>query len=425
MKKTIILIIAFSLIISSAIPVYADDISTSSAINSINSIKAVSDTKAAGDTVDPVSSSGYRYQLITNGVGSTPITISKWADIVTQITQSIAYSSDFLRTNISSIYGLMTSYFINHNSTGYYYWDWTPSGGVYQGAPESAENITQAIRAIGTQLTKTLSYNTEYAYQTYQSLLNGLNISFSPYWDDVKNALDPNSLGGFPLAIQNNPSQTLARYRQQENGGSTSDLSWDLSVRKGNALGNIFFYLATLNTSAVYFFRDVSSGIATGNTSDVITNSDLTTTSLGRVSIWSDIRKIGGNLSNHLARLDYVLASDDEIAAREAAQDNQDAFINDFLDSNGAGSASTSDIGDMSGISSSVQDILSTGVSPTSAFSSMDSNSSAWDWFKNDTKNALDTTSSNRRNIKSSDSDTPLLDNYYSDLQEKLKVYKK
>lgn len=425
MKKTIIFIIAFSLFISSAIPVYADDISTSSAINYINSIKAVSDTKAAGDTVDPVSSTGVRYQLGTNGISTTNVVISKWADIVTHITQSFAYSSDYIRSSINNIYNQLSQYLYSSGTTGYYLWDWTPTGGVYQGAPMSAQSVITQLRNMGTYLSKMLSYNTEYAYQTYQSLLNGLNISFSPYWDDVKNALDPNGLGGFPLAIQNSPSQTLARYRQQENGGSTSDLSWDLSVRKGNALGNIFFYLATLNTSAVYFFRDVASGVATGNTSDVITNHDLTTTSLGRVSIWSDIRKIGGNLSNHLARLDYVLASDDEIAAREAAQDNQDAFVNDFLDSNGAGSASASDIGDMSGISAGVQDILSTGVSPASAFSSMDSNSSAWDWFKNDTKNALDTTTSNRRNIKSSDSDTPLLDNYYSDLQEKLKVYKK
>lgn len=419
-KKIFSIILSLSVVVFSISPVFAIENTTSSAIKELNSVIAVYDTRAAGDTVDPVSSSGVRYQLGSNGISTANVIISKWADIVTHITQSFAYSSDYIRSSINNIYNLLSQYLYSSTTTGYYLWDWTPSGGVYQGAPMSAQSVITQLRNMGTSLSKMLSYNTEYAYQTYQSLLNGLNISFSPYWDDVKNALDPNGMGGFPLAIQNSPSQTLARYRQQENGGSSSDLSWDLSVRKGNALGNIFFYLATLNTSAVYFFRDVSSGIATGNTSDVITNPDLTTTSLGRVSIWSDIRKIGGNLSNHLARLDYVLASDEEIEARRAASSNQQSVVNNFIKSSGSGSASVSDFEGIASAGSNIKDALNSNVSIENAFSSLSSNSSAWDWFTQSTANSLDSTTDQNR--RSSNYDTPLLDTYYSDLMEILKV---
>lgn len=413
MKRTIIFIISLSLLISSTIPVYADDISIGSAIKSI---KAVSDTKAAGDTVDPVSSSGTRYTLASNGVTTATAIISKWADIVTHITYSFAYSADYIRTSINNIYSLMTSYFRSTNTTGYYYWDWTPTGGVNQGAPESTETVIQAIRNIGMQTTKSLAYVTEYTYQIYQNILNGLNLKVV---DNPDNGFNQSYLW---KRYENGSVGSFTTYRQLADGTSAS-ATWGLTNH--SALETIAYILTRYDNS---FFQFASGMIKNWQNANVnLYNSDLTSYSMGTSgnSFWYDFRRAASNISMHLARLDYVLASDDEIEAREAAQDNQDAFVNDFLDSNGAGSASASDIGDMSGISSGVQDVLSTGVSPTSAFSSMGSDSSAWDWFKNDTKNALDTTSSNRRNIKSSDSDTPLLDNYYSDLQEKLKVYKK
>lgn len=407
MKKTIIFIIAFSLIISSAIPVYADDISTGSAINSINNIKAVSDTKAAGDTVDPVSSTGTRYSLSSNGVGTANAIISKWADIVTHLTYSFAYSADYIRTAINNIYNIMTSYFRSTNTTSYYYWDWTPTGGVNQGAPETTETIIQAVRNIGMQTTKSLAYSTEYLYQLYDKFINGTGFDVNVANNNFDKWLNV-GYGKFDQ-YYSNPGTYNQQYRLWDITNSSSYLYalLDSIVRSGNTLATIS---ALTNYRGYISYLDDNLIVQQGNWFN---------------SFPQAIKEYGYFIQSDLKRLRYVLASDDEIAAREAAQDNQDAFVNDFLDSNGAGSASASDIGDMSGISSSVQDILSTGVSPTSAFSSMDSNSSAWDWFKNDTKNALDTTSSNRRNIKSSDSDTPLLDNYYSDLQEKLKVYKK
>lgn len=402
-KKILSIILVITLILFSVVPSFA----------------------ANGDTVAPVSSTGsVNYYNGTSSYASYNATVSNWGNLITYITDGFARSirslanviSNASNNEITSIDNVWTRLGVILSSVDQIegYIDGLESGIA------TVYSYLGDIKGYTDQIETKIDTSNINTGNIFNILSNGLNISFSPYWDSVKDALDPNGLGGFPLAVQNQPSQTLARYRQQENGGTSSDLSWDLSVRKGNALGNIFFYLATLNTSAVYFFRDVSSGIATGNTSDVITNPDLTTTPLGRVSIWSDIRKIGGNLSNHLARLDFVLASDEEIEARSAAASNQESVVDNFIKSSGDGSASASDFADIASAGSSIKDALYSNVSVENAFSSLSSTSSAWDWFTQSTANSLDSTTNQNR--KSSNNDTPLLDTYYSDLMEILKV---
>lgn len=408
-KKIISLTLAFCLVLLSVVPCFADEIVTPSAILST---KALSDTKAAGDTVDPVSSSGYRYQLFSNGVGSTPITISKWADIVTQITQSIAYSSDFLRTNISSIYGLMTSYFISNNTTGYYYWDWNPAGGVNQGAPETTETVIQAIRNIGMQTTKSLAYITEYSYQIYQNILNGLNLKV------VDNTANGFSQAYFWKKWLTGSNVQLNTINANGDLNATNRFDFGSNSILGGIEAILYYYGNGLVTSASRLTQHVvDSSYATN---DYLYDTDLVGTNMSKDSLWSNVRDIGSNLSLHLSRLDYVLASDEEIEARQASADNQESVVDNFIKPSGSGSASASDFADVAAAGSSVKNALDSNVSAGNAFTSLSSDSPAWGWFSQSTADSLDSTSSRTR--KSADSDTPYLDRYYSDLMETLKL---
>lgn len=428
MKRIILFIITFSILISSAIPVYADNISTGSAIKSI---KSVSDIKAAGDTVAPVSSTGNMYYFNGTSISYISKTISTWSGLAEGITQAFANSisslSSQLKSAISSQTTSLNSGLTNIENAVDDVWNRL---GIILSSVDQIEGYIDGIEG---GITTVYSYlgDIKLYVDGLETKLDTSNNNTSNIYSILSNGLDIDL--GSPYQPYFLPSDNYDfntndwdyyYIRTVDEWGTVSSTSFTNT----NILMGLKRLLVNLNNNNTYGFRNIANGVGGTNNSNFVPklyNKDLTTTNASKISVWKSILEYGENTSMFLSRLAFVLASDDEISARQAASDNQDAFVNDFLDSNGSGSASASDIGDMSGISSGVQDILSTGVSPTSAFSSMSSDSSAWDWFKNDTKNALDTTSSNRRNIRSSDSNTPLLNNYYSDLQEKLKVYKK
>lgn len=408
-KKIISLTLAFCLVLLSVVPCFADEIVTPSAIHNT---KALSDTKAAGDTVDPVSSTGTRYTLASNGVTTANAIISKWADIVTHITYSFAYSADYIRTSINNIYNIMTSYFRSTNTTGYYYWDWTPTGGVNQGAPETTETVIQAIRNIGMQTTKSLAYITEYSYQIYQNILNGLNLKVV---DNTENGFSQAYFWKKWLTGSNVQLNTI-----NANGDLNATNRFDFGSNSilGGIEAILYYYGNGLVTSASRLTQHVvDSSYATN---DYLYDTDLVGTNMSKDSLWSNVRDIGSNLSLHLSRLGYVLASDEEIEARQAAADSQESVVDNFIKSSGSGSASASDFADVAAVGSNIKDALNSNVSVENAFSSLSSNSSAWDWFTQSTANSLDSTTNQNR--KSTYYDTPLLDTYYSDLMEILKV---
>lgn len=117
-----------------------------------------------------------------------------------------------------------------------------------------------------------------------------------------------------------------------------------------------------------------------------------------------------------VARLAYAYASDEELEAREEAKANQTQIFDDFIDPNGQGSVSTTDLGDMAGISSGIKDNLDTGVSAGGIFDVFTGNHSDA-WFSQATYNELMGIRASR-DIKSSESDysTPLLDQQMNDL---------
>lgn len=122
-----------------------------------------------------------------------------------------------------------------------------------------------------------------------------------------------------------------------------------------------------------------------------------------------------------LKKLRFVLASDDEIAARQAAATNTAAAVSNVISSSGSGSAKPADISGVADLKSSTVDSISSGVSASTVFSQTGSGGHAWDWFTQDIADELSAPSSRsnvRSNSKSSGSDTPYLDAYYHDLEE-------
>ena len=110
-----------------------------------------------------------------------------------------------------------------------------------------------------------------------------------------------------------------------------------------------------------------------------------------------------------VARLAYVLANSQEIAARDAAAADQQAVVNNFIDNQGQASAGVSDYTAIAGLSSGFKTNVSTDASPSGIWDVF--NSSHGTWFSQETKNQLDTTVQTREIF-----DTPYLDQQIEDI---------
>lgn len=126
------------------------------------------------------------------------------------------------------------------------------------------------------------------------------------------------------------------------------------------------------------------------------------------------------NIQAPVARLSYVLASDQRIEAQELAADNEQAVVDNFIDPSGSGSASVSDFGSISDLSSGYQNNFGSSASVTGIFNIFDSNN--FGWFSQETANQLDTSSNNSRAKYESEFDTPLLDQRINDIYDALGV---
>ena len=183
--------------------------------------------------------------------------------------------------------------------------------------------------------------------------------------------------------------------------------------------------LSDISNNTGYLGNRTISGVIGSGINYPLYNSDLTSSNMSKTSIWKNILELGSNISLHLSRLSYVLASDDEIAARAAAADTQAAAVTNFVSPSADNSLGASDIGDISNIASSYSDILDSDVNPSAAFGSMSGDSDAWQWFTSEVADSLDTTQrhSNLRSIKNDSSlDYPLVNNNLDELQKILGV---
>lgn len=251
---------------------------------------------------------------------------------------------------------------------------------------------------------------------TINTTLGTTNTTLSNIYSGLVN---PNSSSGWSTYLTNNPIFNLKRYRQVSNGGTTADI--DRTITDWNPINQIWFWLYSLNDSSVLAFRDLTSGIfASPANPPQWLDKDLNATVLPRTSLWYDIRTLGVNLNNIVARLGYVLASDEDIEARTAAQAQQSAAVDDFIDSSGSASVSLSDLGDIADMSSGLKDYFDVDVSPGLVFDSIGGNNgSVWHWFSAETRQSLSVNQGVYSYKGSQDSSsTPMLDAYYSDLEK-------
>lgn len=151
---------------------------------------------------------------------------------------------------------------------------------------------------------------------------------------------------------------------------------------------------------------------------------DLSTSSTTPYSLSQGVLTFLENIQAPVARLSYVLASDERIEAQEAAAANEEAVVDHFIDSSGTGSVGVSDFGSLSDASGEMKSNFETGQSAAGVFNVFDD--SHFLYLSQSAADQLDTTGSSNRLLKSSgnDYDTPTLDRYYEELNQILEVNK-
>lgn len=188
----------------------------------------------------------------------------------------------------------------------------------------------------------------------------------------------------------------------------------------GSPLGNIMLLLQKLNYSNAmeYTYRWAAE---LTHYNDNLTTWDSQGDTLQQIAFTPDSAIQGlyrylAFTQRDVARLTYVLASDEEIEAREEARANQTEVFDKFIDPNGSGSASVNDFADVSSASGNVKQNFSTGYSASSIWDIF--NQDHYGWFSQECADALDTTNvnSNMRKSNNTDYPTPLLDAYYEEI---------
>lgn len=252
-----------------------------------------------------------------------------------------------------------------------------------------------------------------------------------PWLMDVVNNLDflRQSLTNY-YSSQTTFTQAMRRANGHQNFFSSSgqwvrnifDSNGDLTSetflwQNGTPLGNIFGSLRGIGDSTAYGFNKL---LGQMNAYPVYDDpSDYTSRYFNGISFADVALDQLGSIDMFIARLGYVLASDERIEAQESAAANEEAVVDNFIDSSGAGSASPSDIGSLSDLSSGYKDNFGSSASVTGIFDIFDSNN--FGWFSQETANQLDTSSSTRAKSGSS-FETPLLDQRINDIYDALGV---
>ena len=433
-KKAIALILIFSLVISGTVSAFAssDTVSTGSAIREIKS-----DIKSASDTVNPVPASGtvYSYSGGTS-VSSTTQYVDDFSDLITGITRSIANSFQAFANKIVPYIDGIEGYIDNletlvsgasttlSNNLPYIY----DRLGVILGAVDQIEGYVDGLEGLIGTTNSTLS-TISTRVNTTNTRLTTTNNHLSNISSDVHSIVENfTSDGAINVNVVDNPSNGFNQndlWKKYTNGnvgsftsyrmsadGTSSSANWSLT---NHSAFETIEYILTRFDNSLY---QQSAGLIKNwqNYNGNLYNPDLTTYSLGTSgnSLWYDFRRFASNVSQHLARLDYVLASDDEISARSEASSNQEAFVDDYISSSGSASVSVSNLGDMASLTGDMKDALSSNVSASSAFTAFSDNSDAWLWFSQTVADSLDTT-----NTRAS-FDTPLLNGYYTELERTL-----
>lgn len=166
-------------------------------------------------------------------------------------------------------------------------------------------------------------------------------------------------------------------YYLMENG-TVSASQMDRSVAQLLASGQIGLSSNLAGNDKVTAFTILSSSDITQNPESVeVTN------------ILDAISQLHNSLQPDLAKLRYVLASDDDIQMREDLEENYDSFKDTFIKPGAPGGASPSDIADMGSVSQNASSLVDTGVSVGQAFGQLN-DASIFSFFTQETASDLD-----------------------------------
>lgn len=236
---------------------------------------------------------------------------------------------------------------------------------------------------------------------------------------DIKDGLTRRP-GYFTLNPSNNKYYLSVPYLDPDNGNwgydvVTDDYYWSNTDSKLNLVAYILRnQLRNQNVMAQFLVADVDSTLSTWDSQqDVLTQSTFVPTSLG-----NGLYKYLAYLQRDVARLTYVMASQEELDMREATLDEQQAVVDGFT-GDGAGAISDTNISDMADFSSGFQDNFDTGADPSGIWN-LFSAQEGQRWFTQATADELDTTGNNRSMMRAAAPDpeyeTPLLDAYYEEM---------
>lgn len=197
-------------------------------------------------------------------------------------------------------------------------------------------------------------------------------------------------------------------YTIRFNNGILDDTVTKSWIR-GTPLGNIALILDNFNNNTLGSFQAL---LKNYNNARSYTNWNTlnTVATVSHTSVTDGLFKILQTIQTPIARLAFVHANDEEIAARNAAKDDQNSVINNFVAPTGGATASPSDYAGVSQASSNFKSNFNTGVSSSGIWDTF--SNTHYTWFTQDTANVLDTVSASTRG----NYDTPLLDNYYHEI---------
>ena len=307
---------------------------------------------------------------------------------------------------------------------------------IYNSLQLGNHNITYYVEAILSWMNPIYSRLEDILQATTDPMVNAITgmlgypstdsssgvTTWNPYLLDLKNALANVGLNSnnisqnshsqlnmdgnyyFPLSIPlvNGDGQNYTQY-----------IGWNLGSPLGNIAVILKYMLEGKTTAYMETYHDAYSGNSVTQT--YYDSLSLNTASFTPTSMTNGIYTWLSKIQQPAARLAYVLASPERIAAQEAAADNEEAVVDNFIDSSGSGSASTSDIGSVSDLSSGFKNNINTDASVSGIWNIF--NSDNFGWFSQETADQLDTTSSGTRTLKGSRSyPTPLLDQQTKDI---------
>lgn len=337
---------------------------------------------------------------------------------------SLCFAQDWSATdsqNLQNVAGRL--YYMNQSAAYYLYNIATNTNNIYNKTVDiynalfnNGHNITYWVQTISTWMSPI--YTAVTAVPSDLSIIQGLlgypsiDSGVTTWHSYLKHLYDLDNFNG-----ASDIGGSFLLFNPVANGGYTT-YTYSGYYNWRYTLGTL---LSSIDQAIVSSYAYQTQSLANNyNASQNAVNwGSLTTSTFTPLSVADGTFKWLSAIQAPVARLSYVLANDQEIEARDSAAANQEAVVDNFIDSSGDGAASPSDIGSVSDLSSGYKQNFGSDASPSGIFDIFNSDHATW--FSQETKNQLDTTTPTRL-TKGSESETPLLDKQIDDIYNALGV---